>query len=130
MDHQYRAAGILASLLSQFWRGHVQKLCPEKCVHCPANDNETPLSGHFCLIPGIPLLGTFAAIPGGVNADKITLRISGNCWIAQHHGSREAELLDLFGTTALPTCFTSLAPAAEVQREIARLNPDCIVEVL
>lgn len=55
--------------LSSFWNGHVPFLCPEKCVHCPANDNETPGFGQFCTVSGILASGTRGAIRGGVNVE-------------------------------------------------------------
>ena len=39
----------------------------------------------------------------------------------------DAEMLDLFGTTIIPTAHTTQADVAHVIREIQALNPHCTV---
>ena len=41
----------------------------------------------------------------------------------------DAEILSVFGTSIIPTAFTSRATASVVHAEISRLNPECNVIV-
>ena len=41
----------------------------------------------------------------------------------------DKNMLDLFGTTVIPTCFTARAEESVVFTEIQRLNPHCNVVV-
>jgi hypothetical protein len=55
----------------------------------------------------------------------IRLKHTETGWTADFVG--DDEIKSLFGTTVIPTAFTSLAPGPYVQAEIQRLNPDCLV---
>ena len=46
-------------------------------------------------------------------------------WMADF--GNDAAILSLFGTSIIPTAFTSLAAASVVHAEISRLNPECSV---
>ena len=48
-------------------------------------------------------------------------------WMADF--GNDAEILSVFGTSIIPTAFTSRATAAVVHAEISRLNPECSVIV-
>ena len=48
-------------------------------------------------------------------------------WMADF--GNDAEILSVFGTSIIPTAFTSRATASVVRAEIARLNPECNVIV-
>lgn len=51
-------------------------------------------------------------------------------WIADSTQTPDAaKILDLFGSTLLPTAFCSPMLAKEVQARIAKLNPNRFVEV-
>jgi|TARA_R110002110_G_scaffold20119_1_gene82117 hypothetical protein len=54
---------------------------------------------------------------------SLALDFTGRFWIATSSGPAAAQLIDLFGTAALPTAFTSAMPAADVQRRVQALNP-------
>ena len=56
----------------------------------------------------------------------ITLFKQNGSWMARN---TNPQVLALFGTDTLPTPFTSAMPAWHVQKEIARLNPESVVEL-
>ena len=55
----------------------------------------------------------------------IRLYRSNNQWIADHEG--DARVRQLFGTTRIPTIFTTTTPDYVVMAKIQSLNPDKIV---
>lgn len=58
----------------------------------------------------------------------IELYLTNQGWMANHIG--DEEIRSLFGTTIIPTAFTSKAQADTVQAKIAALNPDKNVVVI
>lgn len=55
-----------------------------------------------------------------MNKIELYLNDKGN-WIANHVG--DAEIMELFGTTLIPTAFTKQTTREEVVRLISHLNP-------
>ena len=57
------------------------------------------------------------------------LNLTSDGWTVTHYaqgrddGPRIREIVDLFGTTTLPTPFTAAAPVDRVRAELERLNP-------
>lgn len=46
-------------------------------------------------------------------------------WMADFNGDRD--IVDLFGTSIVPTAFTAQADQMQVLKEISNLNPQCEV---
>lgn len=64
---------------------------------------------------------------------KNTIQVvpAGDCWCADWSNTNQAEqVMQLFGTTLIPTAFTRLADAQTVATHIARLNPTYTVAVI
>lgn len=58
---------------------------------------------------------------------RITLSRTPQGWIADFH--EDAEVLEAFGCSTIPTAFGAGAPAATVLSAISKLNPQHVVEV-
>lgn len=54
-----------------------------------------------------------------INLDRVD-----GMWIVTYEGSHAVRIIDLFGTSSIPTAFTHVAPAEVVLKEIAWMNPD------
>lgn len=61
--------------------------------------------------------------------NRIILTLSIGGWMARYLGPHREEIVRLFETDVLPTSYTFEAQASMVREEIAKLNPDVIVEV-
>lgn len=60
--------------------------------------------------------------------NRIDLRLIDGLWIAEYRGPYAEYMRAEFGSTSAPTPFTSLTPAADVERAIRNRNPRFIVE--
>lgn len=58
---------------------------------------------------------------------KIELKQTQNSWMAKFSGDGVAEIIELFGCDTIPTSFTALTSAAEVLKQIQKLNPLSLV---
>ena len=59
----------------------------------------------------------------------ITLINDGTSWLAKYSGAQAATIIELFGTDTIATAFRAQASSSVVLAAIARLNPDCTVNI-
>lgn len=59
----------------------------------------------------------------------IQLFKSNGQWIADHAGPIATQVIELFGTSQIPTAFTDKTPESVVVDVIKTGNPDCTVTV-
>lgn len=57
----------------------------------------------------------------------ITLYQDKGQWFALYSGNGSEEIRHLFGTSVLPTPFTSASDPDAVYQTVSRLNPNCLV---
>ncbi len=59
----------------------------------------------------------------------ITLTRQGGMWVATHSGRGSDDVLELFGTTTLPTPYLAVVKPRIVLNAIALLNRDAVVTI-
>lgn len=62
--------------------------------------------------------------------NTILLYRQGGMWVGEHFGPKAQEVRELFGTTVLPTPFSSIVSPGEVMETVQSLNPHAVVAVL
>lgn len=55
--------------------------------------------------------------------NTITINRTTSCWTATYSGPHAAMIADLFGSTTVPTAFTSAASASDVIAKLTKSNP-------
>lgn len=61
--------------------------------------------------------------------NEIHVHLGSQGWLATHFGPHAVEIFDLFGTTTVPTAFTSRAPLASVIETLKVKNPGAVVKL-
>ena len=59
----------------------------------------------------------------------LEIYIENGVWMVHHGGQVGREVMDLFGTTEIPSPFTKSTSAAQVITELADKNQDCEVKL-